>query len=130
MLQNIHDKVVAPRLLCCGLYLLHGGIGLTEADIVGNRVREQIDPLEHEGEVAYQTVVAVFPHIPSAKAHAAGLTFIVEDSGSGFTKEALLHGTEQFFMDDTSRNIFPEWSGNKLNRPQLSYVKEILHSLY
>ena len=30
--------------------------------------------------------------------------FIVEDSGSGFTKEALLHGTEQFFMDDTSRN--------------------------
>ena len=23
------------------------------------------------------------------------------DSGSGFTKEALLHGTEQFFMDDT-----------------------------
>ena len=32
------------------------------------------------------------------------LTFIVEDSGSGFTKEALLHGTEQFFMDDTSRN--------------------------
>ena len=24
------------------------------------------------------------------------LTFIVEDSGSGFTKEALLHGTEQF----------------------------------
>ena len=32
------------------------------------------------------------------------LKFIVEDSGSGFTKEALLHGTEQFFMDDTSRN--------------------------
>ena len=32
------------------------------------------------------------------------LTFIVEDSGSGFTKEALLHGTEQFFMDYTSRN--------------------------
>lgn len=32
------------------------------------------------------------------------LTFTVEDTGSGFTKEALLHGTEQFFMDDTSRN--------------------------
>ena len=32
------------------------------------------------------------------------LTFIVEDTGSGFTKEALLHGTEQFFMDDTSRS--------------------------
>lgn len=26
------------------------------------------------------------------------------DTGSGFTKEALLHGTEQFFMDDASRN--------------------------
>ena len=31
------------------------------------------------------------------------LTFTVEDSGSGFTPEALAHGTEQFFMDDTSR---------------------------
>lgn len=31
------------------------------------------------------------------------LTFTVEDAGSGFTKEALLHGTEQFFMDDKSR---------------------------
>ena len=32
------------------------------------------------------------------------LTFTVEDTGSGFTKEALLHGTDQFFMDDTSRS--------------------------
>ena len=32
------------------------------------------------------------------------LTFTVEDTGSGFTKEALLHGTEQFFMDDASRS--------------------------
>lgn len=39
-----------------------------------------------------------------AKEHDGRLTFIVEDSGSGFTKETLLHGTEQFFMDDSSRN--------------------------
>ena len=32
------------------------------------------------------------------------LKFIVEDTGTGFTKEAFKHGTEQFFMDDTSRN--------------------------
>lgn len=32
------------------------------------------------------------------------LEFMVEDTGSGFTKEALVHGTEQFFMDDTSRS--------------------------
>ena len=32
------------------------------------------------------------------------LTVTVEDTGCGFTKEALLHGTEQFFMDDTSRS--------------------------
>lgn len=31
------------------------------------------------------------------------LMFMVEDSGCGFTKEALAHGTEQFFMDDESR---------------------------
>ena len=31
------------------------------------------------------------------------LAVTVEDSGSGFTPEALAHGTEQFFMDDSSR---------------------------
>ena len=29
--------------------------------------------MEHEGEIADETVIAVFPHIPSAKAHAAAL---------------------------------------------------------
>lgn len=32
------------------------------------------------------------------------LSFTVEDNGNGFTKEALMHGTEQFFMDDAGRN--------------------------
>ncbi len=32
------------------------------------------------------------------------LAFTIEDTGNGFTKEALLHGAEQFFMDDTSRS--------------------------
>ena len=32
------------------------------------------------------------------------LTFTVEDKGDGFTREALLHGTEQFFMGDASRS--------------------------
>jgi len=70
-LRQRHDKVVAPRLLCSGLHLLHGGVGLAKADIVGDGVGEQIDSLKHKGEIADQTVVAVFPHIPSAKAHAA-----------------------------------------------------------
>lgn len=30
--------------------------------------------------------------------------FVVEDTGEGFSKEALKHGTEPFFMDDPSRN--------------------------
>ena len=38
-----------------------------------------------------------------ASANEGILTFKVEDSGSGFTKDALKHGTEQFFMDDSSR---------------------------
>ena len=39
-----------------------------------------------------------------AKVQDSRMIFTVEDSGKGFTKEALLHGTEQFFMDDASRN--------------------------
>lgn len=39
----------------------------------------------------------------SAKYRGGKLAFTVEDSGSGFTPEALAHGTEQFFMDDSSR---------------------------
>ena len=35
--------------------------------------REKIGPLEHEGEIADEAVVAVLPHIPSAEAHAAAL---------------------------------------------------------
>lgn len=30
--------------------------------------------------------------------------FVIEDGGSGFSPEALKHGTEQFFMDDVSRS--------------------------
>lgn len=69
--RQCHDKVVAPRLLCGGLHLLHGGVGLAKADIVGDGVGEQIDPLKHKGEIADQTVVAVFPHIPPAETYAA-----------------------------------------------------------
>lgn len=32
------------------------------------------------------------------------LSFVIVDTGKGFTKEALKHATEQFFMDDDSRN--------------------------
>lgn len=39
----------------------------------------------------------------TASYSAGELVFSVEDSGSGFTPEALAHGTEQFFMDDSSR---------------------------
>ena len=38
------------------------------------------------------------------KEQSGELTLTVEYTGSGFTKEALLHGTEQFFMDDMSRS--------------------------
>lgn len=39
----------------------------------------------------------------TASKDVSDMVFTVEDSGSGFTPEALAHGTEQFFMDDTSR---------------------------
>ena len=40
----------------------------------------------------------------SVEEHDSELVFTVEDTGCGFTKEALLHGTEQFFMGDSSRS--------------------------
>lgn len=36
--------------------------------------------------------------------HNRELSFLVEDTGKGFSAEALKHATEQFFMDDDSRN--------------------------
>ena len=57
------------------------------------------------GKYFYKVIVRENEYVYiDAKEQDGRLTFIVEDSGSGFTKEALLHGTEQFFMDDTSRN--------------------------
>lgn len=35
-----------------------------------------------------------------AKVQDKRISFTVEDFGSGFSQEALVHGTEQFFMDD------------------------------
>ncbi|MDE5907525.1 MAG: hypothetical protein K2H52_02060 [Lachnospiraceae bacterium] len=32
------------------------------------------------------------------------LSFLITDTGKGFSDEALKHATEQFFMDDDSRN--------------------------
>jgi len=32
------------------------------------------------------------------------IKFIIEDSGKGFSEKGLLHATEQFYMEDTSRN--------------------------
>lgn len=33
------------------------------------------------------------------------LSFLITDTGKGFSDEALKHATEQFFMDDDSRNL-------------------------
>ena len=33
-----------------------------------------------------------------------GLSFLITDSGQGFSDEALRHATEQFFMDDDNRS--------------------------
>lgn len=36
--------------------------------------------------------------------HNGGLSFLITDTGKGFSEEALKHATEQFFMDDESRS--------------------------
>ena len=73
---------------------LYAGIAVNNA---GSRnpkvvaaVKDQVDDIMHTFNYPY-----TIPQAPVSYTHL---------SGSGFTKEALLHGTEQFFMDDTSRN--------------------------
>ncbi len=40
----------------------------------------------------------------SINEESSSLFFVIQDTGKGFSKEALKHGTERFFMDDASRN--------------------------
>lgn len=40
----------------------------------------------------------------SAAVEQETMVFVISDQGKGFSAEALKHGTEQFFMDDASRN--------------------------
>lgn len=43
------------------------------------------------------------------KEDSGSLVFVITDSGGGFTREALTHATEQFFMDDGSRGAQPHY---------------------
>lgn len=91
-------------------------LGLAEVCHIRIKWKEQY--VSETISVAYEQVVrAVMNVVKNAAEHTTQggsvgvyiveqgqeMVFTVEDAGSGFTKEALLHGTEQFFMDDESR---------------------------
>lgn len=112
--QYTHERVQAEALLSDIRKQASGLAKVYHLNICWN---EQIT--SETVNVAYEQLVrAVMNIIKNAAEHtgnggtisvdikeqAEELTFIVEDTGSGFTKEALLHGTEWFFMDDASRS--------------------------
>lgn len=111
---NIFEKVMTEELLG---EIRKQASGLAEVYHLIMNWREQWN--SKKVNVAYDQVIrAVMNIIQNAVEHTRGggiinicveetnenLTFIVEDTGKGFTKEALMHGSEQFFMDDTSRS--------------------------
>ena len=67
------DEVVAAGLLRRGDHVLHRRVGRAEADVVGDGVAEQVDVLEHEGEVLHQAVHVVVPHVAPAQGHRPGV---------------------------------------------------------
>ena len=90
--------------------------GLTEIYHLDNKWKEDIGS-ENVNVIYDQLVRAVMNIVKNAVEHTPEggcikvsvkeddgmLLFVVEDTGSGFSKEALRHGTEQFFMEDVSR---------------------------
>lgn len=111
---NIFERVMTEELLG---EIRKQTSGLAEVYHLKMNWREQWN--SKKINVAYDQVVrAVMNIIQNAVEHTGeggiinicveekneNLTFIVEDTGKGFTKEALMHGAEQFFMDDTSRS--------------------------
>lgn len=93
-------------------------MGLSEVYQLQINWREELENGEAVISVVYDHVVrAVMNAVRNAAEHTpeggkinitviystGELIFTIEDFGSGFSPEALAHGTEQFFMDDSSR---------------------------
>ncbi|SFC10058.1 sensor histidine kinase [Butyrivibrio sp. YAB3001] len=93
-------------------------LGLSEVYQLQINWREELENSESAISIVYDHVVrAVMNVVRNAAEHTpkggvmnimatykgGEFVFAVEDSGCGFTPEALAHGTEQFFMDDSSR---------------------------
>ena len=58
-----------------------------------NVLSNAVEHTPQGGKVAFQI-----------REHNGGLSFLITDTGQGFSDEALKHATEQFFMDDDSRS--------------------------
>ena len=65
------DEVVAARGPRRGHHLLVRGIGTAELDVVLNGVVEQVDVLEHHGEVRHELVELPVAHVLAAQRHRA-----------------------------------------------------------
>ena len=64
---------MAAGLFCRLDHLLHGSLGLTETDIIGDGVVEEVDVLEDEGIVFHQGIHVVVPDVSSSQGHGSGI---------------------------------------------------------
>ena len=62
---------MAASLFSRFYHLFHRRIGLTETDIVCDRVMKEINILEHKAEIFHKAVHAVCAHIFAVKRYAA-----------------------------------------------------------
>ena len=65
------DKIMAAGFFRCLHYLLMGGVGRAELDVVFNGIVKEIDVLEHHAHVFQQAVAGELFHIVAAHGNAA-----------------------------------------------------------
>ena len=66
LIRQLHDKIMAARTLCRVNHFLVRRIRLSKANVIGNRVVEQIDVLEHNTDVFQHLIGIILTNILAA----------------------------------------------------------------
>lgn len=86
--RQSHDEIIAAGFFCRFIDVFLRGIRFSHADVVIDRILEQIHPLEHHTDLIHQLRQGYIPNIHTSNCHTAG--FYIPQPGqqicdSGFT---------------------------------------------